>query len=425
MSDVRLESPLPASLPPGRATALFLAGSHAPDAGRFRIEVDGLPHRPAATNRPRSDLPDGRRGWWATVPVRATDLPVRLSAGGSELATVPREAPPTAPPRGAAIAVCLATYDPDPDLLRVQLESLRGQTERDWVCLVSDDASPDPAVLRDAIGGDERFVVSRSETRRGFYRNFERALGMVPPDAQLIALCDQDDRWHPDKLAVLRDALDGARLVFSDQRLTAPDGRVLRDTLWAGRAVNHTDLRSMLVANSVTGAACLFGRDLLDVLLPFPDTPGLQFHDHWLGVAALAAGDVAYVDRPLYDYVQHGGAVFGDVTTRAHRRTRRSGRAAYFLGYLAREVQAQTLLARIDGALDPAKRAVLDEYVAAERSPKALLRLLTRADRTSTLGTERELAAGVLWRWLPRRDAAFPDPLAFEQRRLRAWRSRL
>ena len=51
-------------------------------------------------------------------------------------------------------------------------------------------------------------------------------------------------------------------------------------------------LASMLIANTITGAAALFRRELLDVALPFPDTPGFQFHDHWLGVAALAAGDV-------------------------------------------------------------------------------------------------------------------------------------
>ena len=89
--------------------------------------------------------------------------------------------------------------------------------------------------------------------------------------------------------------------------------------MWEGRRNNHTDLASLLVANTVTGAATLFRREIADLALPFPETSGLQFHDHWLGCVALAAGDVAYVDGPLYDYVQHGGAVFGDVTSPAAR----------------------------------------------------------------------------------------------------------
>jgi glycosyltransferase involved in cell wall biosynthesis len=323
----------------------------------------------------------------------------------------------------------MATFDPDPALLRTQVDSLRAQADERWVCVVSDDASSAAGVaaIEEAVGGDPRFTVSRSEQRRGFYRNFERALELVPPDADLVALCDQDDRWHPDKLATLRAALDAAppttTLAFSDQRLTGPDGRVLRESLWQGRAVNHDDLLSMLVANAVTGAATLFRRALLDVLLPFPDTPGLQFHDHWLGCAALAAGDIAYVDRPLYDYVQHGGAVFGDVTTGDRRRTPRSGRGAYFLGYLAREVLARTLLARVG------ERAELRRFVDAQRSPAALAWLARAPRRATTLGAERELVQGVLWRWAAAtpavRDASFPDPLAFEQRGLRRWRASL
>ena len=89
-----------------------------------------------------------------------------------------------------------------------------------------------------------------------------------------VALCDQDDRWHPEKLAVLREAIGGAGLVYSDQRLVDADGRVLRDTLWHGRRNNHTDLTSMLVANTITGAAMMLRREVAELALPFPDTPG-------------------------------------------------------------------------------------------------------------------------------------------------------
>ena len=66
-----------------------------------------------------------------------------------------------------------------------------------------------------------------------------------------------------------------------------------------------------MIANTITGAASVFRRELLDVALPFPPRFGDLFHDHWLAVVALATGDVAYVDRPLYDYVQHGDATQG------------------------------------------------------------------------------------------------------------------
>jgi glycosyltransferase involved in cell wall biosynthesis len=422
--EATLESPLPASLPAGTGAALFCWGRC---SGRPAIVVDGVRHRPSAA---------GMAGgvYWGIVPVPPREpgtVEIALAAGG-EIATLGRievvepEPPRTLgrPARPGLIAVCMATYQPDPELFRAQLDSLRAQTDDNWICVISDDASSAPI----GVAGDERFVVSRSGTRRGFYGNFERALRLAPAEAELIALCDQDDVWHPDKLATLRAAIGDAAMAYSDQRLVDARGHVLRDTMWVGRRNNHTDIASLLVANSITGAATLFRREVAELALPFPDSPGLQFHDHWLGLVALAAGDIAYVDRPLYDYVQHEGAVFGDVTQsgrRARRRLLRGGRGAYFLGYAGRAVLAQTLLVRC--AMTPEKRRALERYLAAERSPADFawlgLRALTR--RHETLGSELELVRGIAWRRARPRHVGIPEPLAFEQRRLRRWRARI
>jgi glycosyltransferase involved in cell wall biosynthesis len=484
----RLERPLPAALEEGTATAVFCYGHcfhPREDVVRLEIVVDGVRHAPAATRMRRPDVArviaaaadellgaaadesvavaEGdlvalrrralRSGFWGTVPLVARAgrpaielaLAVRL-ANGAELVAplgrvpvVPRQPAPAldepAPP--GLIAVCMATFEPDAALFAAQVESLRSQTDRDWVCVISDDGSgPDHLATIEAILGDDaRFRLTRAGQRAGPYRNFERALRLAPAEAELIALCDQDDRWAPDKLAVLRAALGSAQLVYSDQRLVDATGRVLRDTLWAGRRNNHTDLAALLVANSITGAAALFRRKVAELALPFPDSPGLPFHDHWLGLVALAAGEVAYVDRPLYDYVQHPRAFFGDVTHGEKRRRRARGRSrgAYFHGYLAREVQAQALLARCATGMTPAKRRALTRFLAAQRSPRALLWLAARvlrplAGRTETLGSESELVRGLLWHRLADRlplDARLPALESFDQRRLRRWRARV
>jgi len=471
---VGLESPPPAPIPAGTGTAVFLYGTcfHPERAvDRLALVVGGVAHRPAATGMPRPDVHERRpvpaafrSGFWAVLPVPPgtaagdtvpIDAAVELTGGERRVVPLARiEVTEPDEPAGAAsasglIAVCMATFEPDPVLFDAQIASLREQTDTDWVCVISDDCSaPEHAArIERSVAGDPRFVVARSDRRLGFYRNFERAIRLAPPEAELLALCDQDDRWRPEKLAVLRRSLGGAGLVFSDQRLVDADGRVLRETMWQGRRNNHADLASMLVANSVTGAATLFRREIGRLALPFPETPGLQFHDHWLGLVALAAGDVAYVDRPLYDYVQHAGAIFGEVSQQRGRpRPRallRGGRGAYFLGYAPRAVQATALLVRCGHLLTPAKRRALRRFAAAERSPLAFAWLALRplrvlAGRDETLGSEAELARGIAWRRLVsavargaalagRRigDARFPDPLSFEQRRLRRWRARL
>lgn len=455
---VRLETPLPAALPPGRADAVFVLGTCFHRRARIAelaLLVDGVAHRPAAWGMPRPDVSATggllHSGFWGTVrvPARgggAVALAVRARLDGGEEAVAPLGRIPisadelhAAPAGSGLIAVCMATFEPDPALFATQIESLREQADEGWICVISDDCSA-PERFREIaahVAGDPRFVLSRSEERLGFYRNFERALRLAPTDAELLALCDQDDRWHPDKLGTLRAALGSATMIYSDQRLVDAGGRVLRDTLWRGRSNNHTDLVSLLVANSITGAASLFRREVAELALPFPDTPGLPFHDHWLGLVALAAGDVAYVDRPLYDYVQHRGAFFGSVTHGeagdARRSILRGGRGAYFRGYLPRSVLAQILLARCGDRMTDAKRRGLRRFAAAERSLLASAWLAARplrvlAGRNETLGSESELVRGLVWRRIARvlgRDASLPDMLSFQQRRLRRWRARV
>ena len=214
------------------------------------------------------------------------------------------------------IAICLATYNPDPQLLRRQLESIRAQTRRDWTCLIHDDGSRLErwAMIEELARADERFRVFRSERNRGFYRNFEAALALVPSTTPYVALSDQDDLWYPDKLAASVAALEQnprAQLAYSDMRIVRADGTVVAPTYWATRRNNFTQLDTLFLANTVTGAASVFRGALLDVALPFPPEQGPTFHDHWLACAAFVTGGIEYVPRPLYDYTQHGANVIG------------------------------------------------------------------------------------------------------------------
>jgi glycosyltransferase involved in cell wall biosynthesis len=436
--EVAIESPLPATLPPDRPTAVFLQG-RAVGVRRLEILVDGVAHAPLASRMPRSDL-GARGGWWAVVPLpgraagEAIEVAARADGAVLGLGRIGVEAIAPVRPAGRAIAVCMATYEPDPALFARQVESLREQTETDWVCVISDDCSSPAAVeaMREVLGDDARFRFSRAPSRQVFYRNFERALTLAPPDATLVALADQDDVWYPDKLATLRAALGDAPLAYSDQRLVTEDGALVRDSLWARRRPNHTDMTSLLVAGGVTGAAMLMRREVADRAVPFPDTPGMDFHDHWLALVALAHGDIAFVGRPLYDYVQHREAVFGrrdEPIPEAMRHLRTRWRAAYFGGYLQRVVFAEALLARCGDVLSAPRRGALRRYVRAQRSPLgaawlALRSLRRLAGRTETVGSEGDLAAGLLWRSVARlgRDTRSPDAWTFQQKRLRRWR---
>lgn len=224
------------------------------------------------------------------------------------------------PADGARIAICMTTCDPPPALFEAQIRSIAEQDHRNFVCIIQDDVSSDDgiAAIERSIAGDPRFVLFRNATRMGFYRNFESCLMRVPADAQFVALSDHDDRWYPDKLSSLLAAFEpDTQLVYSDCRLVKPDGTVIAESYWLRRRNNYTDLSTMFVANTVTGAASLFRADLLQDALPFPQRIGDAYHDQWLGLLGMVKGRLGYVDRPLYDYMQHGHNVIGAVELRA------------------------------------------------------------------------------------------------------------
>ena len=345
-------------------------------------------------------FPDAMAGREMEVTLRATldngqvvERPlgrIQLRAG--------HDAKPTAvnwPGQGPRVAVCMATYNSPVELFQAQVASLQAQTHTNWVCIVTDDNTPNEQWdrVRLAVKGDERFVLFQSRARLNFYDNFQNALNRVPADADFVALCDQDDVWRADKIETLLAAFqDGQQLVFSDARVVDGDGAVLSETFWDTRRNNYTDLPALMVANTVTGAASLFRASLLADVLPFPRQVGPAFHDHWIALVALVKGGIGYVDRPLYDYVQHKTGVIGHnyyqgtgtlsaiaTLVRATRRPREVTTVAAQLlkqaaddyAFVAQKVVlARTLLLRNPG-LPPGQRAVLERFARYDTSMRA------------------------------------------------------
>jgi Glycosyl transferase family 2 len=470
---VNLDAPLPAEIRVGRGTALFLHGTcfdAEREIGRLAFRVAGAEPAQAqpviAQGMPRLDYfralhprldpyatghldldPDAaedpllhsyRSGFWGFVRIgpapAGAQLDLKLEAaldGGrtetAGLGAIRVAAPPAplepgfpGPPDQARVAICMATYEPPPELVRRQLDSIRSQAHDNWVCVISDDCSRPETFerLRELVGEDPRFAISRSPRRLGFYANFERALALAPVDCDYLALADQDDVWHPDKLATLVEAIGAAQLIYSDARIISPAGELIAPSYWLRRRNNHTDLVSLLVANSVTGAASLFRRELLEFALPFPPPQFAHYHDHWLALVALALGEIEYVDRPLYDYVQHRTAALGHaaatrITPLRERLGRvrddprervRVNRMRYFVDVMRLQAVASVLQIRCAPHMAPERRRALERSLALESSPRALTWFAARAatelarTRPETLGAEWELLQALLWR---------------------------
>ena len=452
---VQLESEVPRALAVGGGTAIFVCGwcfCAEADITALMFVLDGEPQPVDSHAMPRLDplralhpaldpadyagamrdpgspdpeLRSYRSGFWGLVRFElercAGDYELSLRAHldtgetvDAPLATIrPRQSdvplPVTWSPgqAGPRVAIAMATYNPPPELLIAQLDSIRGQSHGNWSCVISDDCSAPEhfARIEAAVAGDDRFAVSRSPSRLGFYRNFERALSLVPDDAEYVALADQDDVWRPDKLAVLLDAIGDAQLVYSDARVVAAGGELISSTWWSRRHNNHSDMLSLLVANSVTGAASLIPRSLLDTALPFPPAQFAHFHDHWIALTALGLGDIAFVSEPLYDYVQHREASLGHeaanrISSLRDRLTRRRAlrdrvqmwRLHYFVDVWRLRQFAVVLLLRCGSRMTAAKRRTLERFLDGDDSMTEWLTLGARGAR-EFVGTPETLAA--------------------------------
>ena len=229
------------------------------------------------------------------------------------------------PPQRVSVALCTCNGS---RFIAEQVESICRQTLPAAEIVLRDDASDDDTVAR-AREAWERCRAERPEAtpelrievrarRLGVTNNFASAL--VDCHGDLIALSDQDDRWHPDRLERLvgrMEAQPATLLLHGNARMVDADGQWLGNTLFDALVVSDSELLKisqgrafevLLDRNLVTGAATIFRRSLLAAALP---TPAHWVHDEWLGAIAAALGGVDVELAPLLDYRQHGGNQIG------------------------------------------------------------------------------------------------------------------
>lgn len=208
--------------------------------------------------------------------------------------------------------------------LQQQLDSLLAQTCLPDEIVMSDDGSTDAsqpivqAFAERARGLGIAVQLWGNPDNLGYVGNFSKALQQATGD--VLFLCDQDDIWRPDKMALMAARFEDdpkLLLLHSDGRLVDAEGGSLRCTLFealqmtldekqaihAGRAFEIVLRRSF-----VTGATAALRRELVEMALPVARD---WIHDEWLTAAAAAFGRVDFIDEPLIDYRQHGANQIG------------------------------------------------------------------------------------------------------------------
>ena len=225
-----------------------------------------------------------------------------------------------------AVSVALCTCN-GATFIAEQVDSICRQSLPAFEIVLHDDASSDETVAiakaawrrcrEEGLPAPELRVTVHPR-RLGVAGNFAGAL--MQCRGELIALCDQDDRWHEDRLAFAVASFDGhpeRLLMHGNARLVNGAGEPLGTDLFEALEITDAELKALeegralevlLDRNLVTGASTMLRRELLQTALP---VPGHWVHDEWLAAMAAARNGLFVTRRSLFDYRQHGNNQIG------------------------------------------------------------------------------------------------------------------
>ncbi len=214
-----------------------------------------------------------------------------------------------------SIAIALCSYQGE-QFLREQIDSILAQSYQSFDLFIFDDGSTDASIeiINQYQQRHANIYLHQNQQRLGFVKNFEQAIKKLSSKNTYIALCDQDDIWHKDKLARCYQALSILEqqnpnlpcLVHSDLALINASGEPLYASFFAKKQIDlpkKKSLAKILGYNGVMGNTLLINHQLAQLALPFPN--GLKYHDYWLALVNETFGNRKTLHFPLVYYRIH------------------------------------------------------------------------------------------------------------------------
>ncbi len=216
-------------------------------------------------------------------------------------------------PGAPSVSIAMATYN-GAAFLKDQLASLAAQTRLPMELVMTDDCSTDNTLeLARDFARTAPFTVHihQNPTRLGYRANFMRAMGLCSGD--LIAFCDQDDIWHPHKLATVVPCFDDpdAILVHHNAGMIDAQGNpigLLRREAPQPPVAEPLSLEPWFV---VPGFTQVFRRAIGDMGAAWPTSVDFyaesqpMAHDQWSVFLCSILGRIVYLDARLAQYRIH------------------------------------------------------------------------------------------------------------------------
>ncbi|CAN5507201.1 glycosyltransferase family 2 protein [soil metagenome] len=218
------------------------------------------------------------------------------------------------------VSIVMSTYNGSLYLSQ-QMESVLAQTYPNLEIILLDDCSTDNTteILYAFQLKNPAIKIFRNEYNLGYIKSFEK--GCLLASGEFIALCDQDDYWHPDKIKNMQAAIGNYPLIYCDSVLCDENLKPLGENI--SDRVNCRDFDNCLqqaIFCRIYGHATLVKKSFLQHAVPFLE---IIPHDWWLCYMATFHGGIKYLPQPLASYRQHSANIFGAAggKTRKHNKT--------------------------------------------------------------------------------------------------------
>lgn len=214
--------------------------------------------------------------------------------------------------------ILLSTFNGERHL-EEQLRSFDRQSYRNIHVIVRDDGSRDGtiSILKEWAHATSLKTAIVVEENCGARDSFFRLLQWAPSLGTAL-FSDQDDVWHPDKVARAVERLGrsgGRRPELYCSRLNLVDKtlqRVGKSPLWP----QAPSFENALVENIATGCTCAMNSAAVDVFRNSPKVQNAIMHDWWIYLGVSAVGTVIYDPEPRIDYRVHANNVVGLPTSK-------------------------------------------------------------------------------------------------------------
>ena len=272
------------------------------------------------------------------------------------------------------LTILLSCYNGE-RYLPEQLDSLLGQTFRDFKIAILDDGSADrtPDILQEYRKKYPNIITVETLPHNSGGAKYGFWTLMSSRRDDYLMLCDQDDVWLPDKvektLSCMRELERrfGGRtplavhtdLMVVDAKLTPLAPSFWQ---WADIDCSRTDFRFQLTHAVMTGCTVLYNRALAEYFTGQPRF--FVMHDWWVMLTASAFGQVGWLPEPTILYRQHRDNAVGAQNVRSLRfrlwqlthlpQLRRKMRESFW--------QAESFLRCYRSRLAPGQRRLLEDF---------------------------------------------------------------